>query len=81
MTTITATGSHGPERPTARITGGDGNTSQPEVRIIMRAASLDGETSHALEAWFDAADLTDAIAKATRDNSLPSIDSEELTHT
>ncbi|MGO2150879.1 MAG: hypothetical protein ACTH32_06715 [Microbacterium gubbeenense] len=61
MSTIEATGTFTHETPTITVSGGMGNTSQPEVNLQMRTSTPDGEATHVINAWFDAGTLLRAI--------------------
>lgn len=53
--------SHDATHTFLEVTGGSGNTSEEEVHLLMR--SNDGEFS---QAWFNVADLLNAIHRANR---------------
>lgn len=59
-TTIKATGHFTGATPTLTVSSGRGNTDRREIHLSLRDDS-DGETTRTVFAWFDLADLLDAI--------------------
>lgn len=61
MNTIRATG-HLTDPPTLTLSGGSGNTDQPEIHIIAR--EVDDEETRTIAFWVNRDALLDAIAEA-----------------